>query len=251
MSEISRRGLLRSGLVTGGLGLVTTVSLASACGGSSHSARPSGQAAASSTAQPKLTPAQAWARLKEGNVHWAAGTPRHPDQNIQRRRDVAGAQKPFAAVVSCIDSRLPPETVFDEGIGDLFVIRTGAQTVDGLISGSIEYGPLENETPLIVVMGHQRCGAVTATVKSIEENHPLPAHLNDIARSLRPAYREARAKGGGEIIDQTIRTQTTRTVAALTKDSGLAPLIRQGALSIIGAYYSLDTGQVSALTAEP
>ena len=116
----------------------------------------------------RLLPAQAWARLQAGNRHWASGTLEHPDQDAARRAVVADRQDPFATIVSCIDSRLPPETVFDQGIGDLFAVRTGAQTIDGLVTASVEYGPLENGTPLIVVMGHQRCGAVTAAVQAIQ-----------------------------------------------------------------------------------
>ena len=101
----------------------------------------------------RLSPAQAWARLEAGNRHWAAGRLEHPDQDTDRRLRVAARQDPFATIVSCIDSRLPPETVFDQGIGDLFAVRTGPQTIDGLVTASIEYGPLENGTPLIVVLG--------------------------------------------------------------------------------------------------
>ena len=197
---------------------------------------------------PHLSPAQAWARLETGNRHWAAGHLVHPDQDADRRLQVAAGQDPFATIVSCIDSRLPPETIFDQGIGDLFAVRTGAQTIDGLVTASIEYGPLENGTPLIVVLGHQRCGAVTAAVRAIQGDERLPGHLDAIVARLRPAYRQASGVSG-DLIDQVVRAQIYRTVSALAHDGPLAELVTSGDLGIVGAYYDLDTGLVTRLHA--
>ncbi|MEV4256056.1 carbonic anhydrase [Spirillospora sp. NPDC049652] len=258
MNEFSRRSLLRSGLATGGLGVAALVPALGACGGTSQSAVPVAQTgtATQTTAPPtsptgtptaeKLTPAQAWSRLAQGNRTWAAGKRTCPQESAQRRQEVAAAQNPFAVVVSCMDSRLPPETVFDQGVGALFVVRTGAQTIDDLVKGSIEYGPVEHDTPLIVVMGHQRCGAVKATVESLEHDHPLPKHLNAIVESIKPAYEQAHAKGG-DVLDQTIRAQTLRTVATLAADPALSSKVGKGTLGLVAAYYSLDSGQVSVL----
>lgn len=195
-----------------------------------------------------MSPAQAWARLETGNRHWAAGRLEHPDQDLDRRQRVAARQNPFATIVSCIDSRLPPETVFDQGIGDLFAVRTGAQTIDGLVTASIEYGPLENETPLIVVLGHERCGAVTAAVHAIQSGERLPGHLDVIVERLRPAYHRA-SSGSGDLIDQVVRAQIYRTVSALAHDGPLADLVNRGDLGIVGAYYDLGTGLVTRLQA--
>jgi carbonic anhydrase len=211
----------------------------------------------------RLSPAQAWARLEAGNRHWVSGRLEHPDQDASRRGAVAARQDPFATVVSCIDSRLPPETVFDQGIGDLFAVRTGAQTIDGLVTASIEYGPLENGTPLIVVLGHQRCGAVTAAVHAIQSSAHLPGHLDAIVQRLRPAYHKATGTtlatespvaaadeaGTADLIDRVIRAQVLRVVSALAHDGPLAALVAVGALGIIGAYYDLETGTVSRLHA--
>jgi carbonic anhydrase len=159
---------------------------------------------------------------------------------------VAARQDPFATIVTCIDSRLPPETIFDQGIGDLFAVRTGAQTIDGLVTASIEYGPLENGTPLIVVLGHERCGAVIAAVRAIQSGERLPGHLDAIVERLRPAYHQA-ASRPGDLIDQVVRAQIHRTVHALAHDGPLADLVKRGDLGIVGAYYDLDTGQVTQL----
>ena len=198
----------------------------------------------------RLSPAQAWARLEAGNRHWAAGRLEHPDQDAARRGAVAARQDPFATIVSCIDSRLPPETIFDQGIGDLFAVRTGAQTIDGLVTASIEYGPLENGTPLIVVMGHQRCGAVTAAVHAIQSGAHLPGHLDAIVQRLRPAYHLATGTTSeAELIDTVVRAQVFRVVNSLGRDGPLASLVARGDLAIVGAYYDLDSGLVTKLHA--
>jgi carbonic anhydrase len=211
----------------------------------------------------RLLPAQAWAQLEAGNRRWASGTLKHPDQDVARRVQVAARQDPFAVIVSCIDSRLPPETIFDQGIGDLFAVRTGAQTIDGLVTASVEYGLLENGTPLIVVMGHQRCGAVTAAVHAIQSGARLPGQLDAIVQRLRPAFHKATGTGRrdeagafpagdaglADLIDQVIRAQVLHVVHSLAHDGPLASLAAAGTLGIVGAYYGLDTGLVTRLHA--
>lgn len=173
---------------------------------------------------------------------------------------MAARQDPFATIVSCIDSRLPPETIFDQGIGDLFAVRTGAQTIDGLVTASIEYGPLENGTPLIVVLGHERCGAITAAVHAIQSGAHLPGHLDAIVQHLRPAYHKATGTthateaaateaDAAALIDQVVRAQILRTVFSLAHDGPLAGLVSRGDLGIVGAYYDLDNGLVTRLHA--
>jgi carbonic anhydrase len=209
-----------------------------------------------SVTEQNLSPAQAWARLEEGNRHWAEGHLAHPDQDITRRQQVALHQDPFATIVSCIDSRVPPETVFDQGIGDLFAVRTGAQTIDGLVTASIEYGPLENGTPLIVVLGHERCGAITAAAHAIKAHRHLPGHLDAIVHRLRPVYDHvtavSAAKGNPDLPEQTliaemVHAQVARTLHALALDGPLKPLVANGTLGIVGATYDLDTGMVTRL----
>jgi carbonic anhydrase len=161
---------------------------------------------------------------------------------------VAARQDPFATIVSCIDSRVPPETVFDQGIGYLFAVRTGAQVIDGLVAASVEYGPLENGTPLIVVLGHERCGAVTAAVRAIQGGGHLPGHLDAIVARLRPAYRAASGTSG-DLVARVVRAQIRKTVTALAHDGPLAGLVSSGDLGIVGACYDLDTGLVTRLHA--
>jgi carbonic anhydrase len=237
---LERRTLLR------GLGLF-------AAGGALGLTAPPAAAAAADVAASGLASREpiaarkALRRLIEGNCRFAKGEMIHPHQDIERRIEVAAGQRPFAQVFSCIDSRVPPEVVFDQGLGDLFVIRTGAQTLDELVQGSVEFGPLEYGTPLIVVMGHQRCGAVVAAVESLEHGTDLGPYLNRIVAALKPAYDAAKASDvpDDELVDATTRQQTALTVQALEADPRLAPLISAGRLLIQGAYYSLDTGRVT------
>ncbi|GLY63990.1 carbonic anhydrase [Amycolatopsis taiwanensis] len=185
------------------------------------------------------TPREALRLLEEGNERWVRGRLVHPHQTVARRIAVAPEQHPFATVFSCIDSRVPPEIVFDRGVGDLFVIRTAAQTLDGLVQGAVEYGEEEATTPLVVVMGHQRCGAVTLAVQVLNTGEPVPDHLVDVVRALTPAYEAAKPLPGDQI-DNTIRAQIRLTVRQLRGD----PIVDAVHSNVIGAYYSLDTGCV-------
>ncbi len=188
-----------------------------------------------------LTPAQALQILHEGNARWAAGTAAHPHQSVARRAEVAAKQRPLATVFSCIDSRVPPELLFDVGLGDLFVVRTAGQTNDDLIEGASDYGSEEARTPLVLVLGHQRCGAVTTAVRALNSGSTVPGRLQKIVDALTPAYHSARNLPGDQI-DNTVREQIRLIAAQLRRD----PLLggADGAAQVVGAYYSLDTGVV-------
>ena len=164
---------------------------------------------------------------------------------------MAKKQKPFAAVLSCIDSRVPPELLFDTGLGDLYVMRTGGEAVGPVVTGSVEYGPMTSHTPLIVVLGHQRCGAVEASYESIRDGKPLPGNLEAIAKALRPAYERALRKGGAHPVETMARAQVKLTAADLRANHDLAPLVKKGDLAVVGAFYSLDTGKVEVLSGAP
>ena len=188
------------------------------------------------------TPAEALQRLVDGNNRWVSDTLLRPDQTAARRKDLTGGQSPFAVIFSCIDSRVPPEIVFDQGLGDLFVLRTAAHTLDELIEASVEYGPVELGTPLIVVMGHQSCGAVTAAVEAIEHGTSLPAHLPDIVDAVTPSYvRDSDTPG---TIDATVRRHIHLTAESLRNDESLKMLMDDGRLDIVEAYYSLADGAI-------
>lgn len=204
---------------------------------------------ATGTLAPGLTATEALKLLVQGNARWMSGRLEHPHQSVARRHEVAGHQDPFAVVFSCIDSRVPPEIVFDRGIGDLFVIRTGAQTLDqGVVLGGIEFGPDGYKScRLLLVLGHQRCGAVTAAIASIQSGKPAPGHIPAVVNALRPAYYVA-IRQQGDLVANMVRAQVQLTVTALRQDPLLARLIHESGLMVTGGVYDLESGKVNLLT---
>jgi carbonic anhydrase len=187
----------------------------------------------------------------DGNERWVDGELQHPDRDPQRREFVAEEQKPYGVILSCIDSRVPPELLFDTGLGDLFVMRTGGQVVGPVVVGSVEYGPMTSGTPLIVVLGHQRCGAVKAAYEALRDGRQLPGNLQSIADALRPAYRETARTKHADPVDAMTRIHVNQTAAGLRTNKDLAPMVKKGDLAVVSAYYSLDTGRVDVLTGAP
>jgi carbonic anhydrase len=246
----------RRAILTGGL--AATAALLAGCSSKTDSAATEATAAAgaakaaspSAGARPN-SPWTAFARLMEGNKRWVDGALEHPDRDPLRREFVAEKQEPFGVILSCIDSRVPPELLFDAGLGDLFVMRTGGQVVDSVVVGSVEYGPMTSGTPLIVVLGHQRCGAVKAAYEAMRDGKKLPGNLQSIADALRPAYEKAIKEKADDPVDAMTRIHVKLTSADLRSNKDLAPLVKKGALGVVSAYYSLDSGQVEVLTGAP
>ncbi|MDT7675251.1 MAG: carbonic anhydrase [Pseudonocardiales bacterium] len=235
----SRRSAIRN--LAMGAGLAFAGGALSACA----SGLPSGQPDGGSAAKDPLD------LLKEGNERFSSGRMQHPNQDANRLKEVSLSQDPIATVFCCIDSRITPTIVFDRGLGDLFEVRTGGQDYDSLIEGSVEYGPATSKTPLIVVMGHQRCGAVTAAVSSLEDRKSLAANLDKIVMSISPAYGDAKAvnphANRQDLIEATTRRQIQLTVTALHADPLLGKNVGAGTLKIVGSYISLDSGIVEWL----
>ncbi|MGW4800444.1 carbonic anhydrase [Nonomuraea sp. NPDC004297] len=179
-----------------------------------------------------------WSLLEQGNQRWAAGRSHRPRQDPRHRRQVAVAQEPRAVVLSCIDSRVPPEVIFDVGLGDLLVVRTAAHTIDPLVTAAVQYGPQDLSASLVVVLGHQRCGSVTSAARALRGRITLPGELPAVVAALEPAY----AVSDGRV-EPMAHAHVRRTVLRLRAD----PLLH-GSATVIGAYYSLDTGLVSRVT---
>jgi carbonic anhydrase len=183
-------------------------------------------------------PERSLAELIEGNARFAAGTSLHPRQDPERRSEVAQGQHPRAAIVACSDSRVSPEIVFDQGLGDLFVVRTAGNLVDDLGVASLEYAAAHLDVPLIVVMGHSRCGAVTAAVKGGE----APGSLSAIHAALAPSVERAKDRPG-DVVDAAARENVKSLVAALERREGvLKGLVDRGALRVVGAFYDIERG---------
>ena len=202
---------------------------------------------ASTAAKPGLTPAQALAKLVEGNRRFVADQQSDADITTRRRLALAKSQAPFAALVGCADSRVGPEHLFGAGLGELFIVRTAGNYVDDAGFGSLAYAVGVLGVPLIVVLGHERCGAVDAAVKLVTANAQLPPSLTRMVRPILPAVIDARASNlPGDLVDHAIHRNVAHVTRGLRQSSEalLADPLRSGKLMVVGAYYDLDTGAV-------
>lgn len=185
--------------------------------------------------------------LKAGNDHHVAKQYQHPHQTAARQRELAASQAPHAIILSCADSRVAPEIILDQGLGDLFDVRVAGNVATDAEVASIEYAAEHLHTPLVVVMGHQKCGAVTAAA----ESGGAEGHLPSLLALIRPAV--DRAKGQpGDLIDNAVRINVENVVRQIRGSAPvLAPMVGRGALKAVGAVYSLDTGKVAWLPDNP
>ena len=194
-----------------------------------------------------LTADQALALLKEGNDKFLTDSPLRSVQGRDRRLEIARGQTPFAVLVSCSDSRVPPEVLFGRGLGELFIVRNAGNTVDTVALGSIEYAVAVLGVPLIVVLGHERCGAVEAALSVVEKNTVFPGSLNQMIEPILPAALLARSSAakGEDLLDAAVRENVKRVVIRL-RNSGpvMAEPIRAGKVKVVGARYDLDDGNV-------
>lgn len=179
--------------------------------------------------------------LMAGNQRFVAGRHSSANSTPERRTALANTQKPFAIIVSCSDSRVGPEVVFDQGLGDIFVIRTAGQVLDAPGIGSIEYAVEHLGSQLIVVLGHERCGAVTAAVASGN----APGHIDSLVKAIRPSALATKGQPGDHV-DNAVRENVRRVVRQLQSSKPiLAEFVHQGKVKVVGAYYDLDTGAVA------
>jgi carbonic anhydrase len=194
--------------------------------------------------QPSVAPAEAISKLKEGNGRYMSGNLQHPGQTTDRRTELAKNQHPFAIILSCSDSRVPPEIVFDQGLGDLFIVRVAGNVINDEGLGSIEYAVDHLGTRLIVVLGHQSCGAVKAAKETIAAKSKAPGHIESLVTAIKPAV-EATAK---DDLDTTIRANVKHVVQAIRSSTPiLKSKVDSGEVQVIGGYYSLDNGAVTFL----
>ncbi|MET9317961.1 carbonic anhydrase [Kribbella sp. NPDC003505] len=188
---------------------------------------------------------QALERLLAGNARFVAAQEQALDEGIARRIAVSKGQHPFATILGCIDSRVPIELVFDQGLGDLVVVRSAGEALDHSVVGSVEFGVAELHTPLLMVLGHQRCGALTAAMNAVDSAHRTADHgeIDYVVEALAPAVQGATGKPGDRLTN-AIRTNVDLTLAKLRQSAVIAPLVKAGKLELAGAYYELDTGRV-------
>ncbi|MCU1408735.1 MAG: carbonic anhydrase [Microbacteriaceae bacterium] len=200
-------------------------------------------------------PAQAWNEMRRGNERFVAGKPRHPRQDVERRAELAGAQAPHAALFGCSDSRLAAEIIFDRGLGDLFVIRNAGQIISSSVLGSLEYAVAVLNVPLIVVLGHDECGAVRAAIDSQSADAPLlPVHIDHLIQKIVPAVRRVSGvRDAGPVDTQAVdaslvgREHLRDTIAEMLESSELiSDAVAAGTLAIVGANYRLREGRADS-----
>jgi carbonic anhydrase len=192
----------------------------------------------------KISGNEALQLLVEGNKRFAKGALAVKDMGAARRENLsANGQEPFAVVVTCSDSRVPPELLFDQALGDIFVVRTAGNVVGPIAIGSVEYAVEHLETPLLVVLGHEKCGAVKATVDGGE----APGSISAIVNKIIPSVQKAQAAGlkGSELCEAATFENIGATIADLEKSPIVKHFIKDGRLKIVGAKYHLSSGEVT------
>lgn len=195
----------------------------------------------------KITSDSVLAELKSGNGRHVAHRYQHPHETLDRRRQLVSGQHPHAEILSCSDSRVPPEIVFDQGLGDLFIVRVAGNVASDTELGSLEYGAEHLHVPVIVVLGHESCGAVTAAV----QGGPLEGHIAALIDLIKPAVEKTRGMSGDPVAN-AVRMNVAMVVKQLRSSTPvLSELVAQHKLRIVGAVYSIETGSVTWLPDAP
>lgn len=249
-SALSRRRLLTlSGATAATLAVSGTAlgaTLLTGCGSSNPAAAEEESAADHAGAsEVPLTATQVLARLGHGNKRFVGGNAIHPDQSQNRRKELATAQHPIAIVLSCVDSRVPPELIFDEGLGGLFVIRTAGQAVDHAVLGSIQFGVHELHVPVLMVLGHSACGAVKATIEAVEKQSEVTGtDLDTLYAAIKPSLVRAKEHKPADLVAATVRENIKTVVTTLTHATIIADTVAEKKLTVVGAHYDLASGVV-------
>lgn len=223
--------------------LTRTAFLASAAAVALPIANPSRAIAANAAAS--MSPDAALAKLKQGNVTFVAHVTQTRSQTIEERAALGAGQAPFASVLSCADSRTTPEIIFNQGLGDIFVVRVAGNVATATESASLEYGAAVLKSALIVVMGHSSCGAVKAAIE-LAQGKSFPGKIQELAKVIEPAALSSKTKVGDWTVNATM-DNIRLSMHALQASPVLSDLITAGQLKIVGAYYQLETGVVTFL----
>ena len=227
MSILSRRGLF------------------CACGALDMHSAAHAQALASPSG---LTPDQALERLRQGNIQYRSDNPTRPENSASRRAGLISGQQPFVAVLGCSDSRAPTESVFNAGVGEVFTARVaGNSSLPGMV-GTLEYAVAVLKVPLIMVMGHENCGAVVAAKSVVETGAVLPGELGPMVAPIVPAVVQSMKAGGNDVVNNAARLHAQLTARWLRSNNRtIAGAIGTGALKVVASYYDIDEGSVTIL----
>lgn len=194
-----------------------------------------------------LTGDEALALLKTGNADFVANKHNHPDTGPKRRHALIEHQAPFCCVLSCSDSRVPPELLFNRGLGEMFTIRVAGNVYDPVALGSIEYAIAIVKVPLLVILGHENCGAVSAAVSAVQKGTIYPGSIGDVVDPIIPAVLAVQNKSG-ELLDNAIAENARRVATRLSaSDPLIADPVKAGKLKVVSAVASLETGVVTFL----
>ncbi|MEH1832895.1 MAG: carbonic anhydrase [Nostoc sp.] len=226
--NLSRRSLFQFGAGAIGTGILTA-------GLGSNLLAPE-----KASAEDDITPDKALQELLDGNDRFVNRKRRSPHQTYSRLAEVAKGQKPFASILSCADSRVPSEIVFDQGLGDLFVCRVAGNIATREEIGSLEFGSLVLGSKLIMVVGHERCGAVDATIKGAQ----VPGQIGSLLEAIRPSV-ESTKEQSGDKVENACKANILSQIKKLKSSSVLSKLIDEEKLTIVGGYYDLDTGRIT------
>jgi len=208
------------------------------------------EASAEQASKPK-TPDEALKKLMEGNRRFVDSLKKSPRRTVEVRKEVAQGQTPFAAILACADSRVAPEIIFDQGLGDLFIVRVAGNIVNPSnygVLGSLEFGVLALGASVIMVLGHSRCGAVAGAIEGVQKGTEFPGSINNIVNTIGPAV-EAVKDEPGDLLDNSIVSNVKLGVDKLKGSVPvLADKVREGKVKIVGANYDLFTGEVKIVT---
>jgi carbonic anhydrase len=209
--------------------------------------QPSNSAASMGTmsVMPNTNPATAWKSLKEGNQRFVSGQPAHPSQSVEHRATLAAGQKPTAVVFGCADSRVAAEIIFDQGLGDMFVVRTAGHVIDSAVLGSIEYAVSVLEVPLIVVLGHDSCGAVQETLKALEDGVIPLGYVRDLIERITPSVLVGRREGLTQTDEFEARHVRETAAQLLARSTTILERVPTGELAIACVTYHLADGRVA------
>ena len=229
--HLSRRNLLKFGAAAVGTGALTVGYGSELVFGDK------------AVAQDKMTPDQALQSLMQGNQRFVKGKRENRNQTMARLAEVAKGQKPFAAILSCADSRVPSEIIFDQGFGDLFVCRVAGNIATPEEIGSLEFGSLVLGAKVIMVMAHERCGAVEATIKGAQ----VPGQIASLLDAIKPAIRNSENQRGDRL-ENAAKANVLYQVEKLKASPVISQLVKEGKLKVVGGYYDLDTGAVTMVS---
>jgi carbonic anhydrase len=195
-----------------------------------------------------LTPALAWRRMREGNERFVAGESSHPNQDASRRSSLVENQHPFAVIFGCSDSRLAAEIIFDLGLGDAFVVRTAGQVIDDAVLGSLEYSVGVLGVPLIAVLGHDNCGAVSATKNAVDTGEMPVGFIRDLVERITPSVLTSMRNDQHEVNDMVVEHVKQTSQRMVDSSRVISAAIEKGRVAVIGLSYSLAEGRANVVS---